>query len=121
MRNPIPHKGLMLLLVALTTVLLGCPQQVTVQDLLKNPDRYRGKEVAIVATAVPSAGLARPGAFRADDGTGEMWVLCGKYAAPSRDMRVVVIGRVTKLLNVTDGTVGVALRQTEKVRPVPAM
>ncbi|HEV8523119.1 MAG TPA: hypothetical protein VGQ71_01360 [Terriglobales bacterium] len=114
MRSSIQQKTLLLVVVALTAVLIACPQQTKIGDLTSNPGRYAGKEVKITGKVTSSFGLLGTGAFEVDDGTGKIWVLSENYGVPSKGAKVSITGRVTEGASVGDRSFAVALRQTQK-------
>jgi hypothetical protein len=114
MRSSIQQNTLLLLVVALTVVLLACPQQIKIGDLTSNPGRYAGKEVTITGTVTSSFGILGTGAFQVDDGTGSIWVLSENYGVPSKGARVGITGRVTEGVSVGGRSFAVALRQTKE-------
>jgi hypothetical protein len=114
MRSSIQQNKVLLAVVALTVVLVACPQQTKIGDLTSNPGRYAGKEVKITGTVASTFGLFGSGAFQMDDGTGKIWVLSENHGVPSKGAKVSITGRLTEGASIGDRSFAVALRQTQK-------
>lgn len=114
MRRTMRGNVLLIALVAVTAILLGCPQQVKIGDLTSNPSRYANKEVTITGTVTSSFGLLGTGGFEVDDGTGKIWVLSENYGVPSKGAKVGITGRVAEGVSVGGRSLAMALRQTQK-------
>lgn len=116
MRRLLRGQLFLFLLPVLCVILVGCPQQIRIGDLISNPNRYADKEVTVTGTVASSFGLLGPGGFQVDDGTGTIWVLSDNYSVPSKGTKVAITGRVTEGINVGGRSFAVALRQTQKPR-----
>jgi len=80
-------------LIGGTLLLTACPSQTNIARINANPDRYRGKEVAIVGKVTDSYGVLGNGAYEIDDGTGRIWVATTR-GVPARGARVGTKGYV---------------------------
>ena len=94
-RRKVSVLALTLLCVSLLT---ACPSKTNIGKILDNPDRYRDKEVGITGTvedsySVPFVG----GAYKVDDGTGEIWVV-SKRGGAAQGSKVVAKGHVSRAL-----------------------
>jgi hypothetical protein len=114
LKTSILQKATLLLLVALTAVLIACPQRTKIGDLTSNPGRYAGKEVAIAGTVTSGFGVLGSGAFEVEDNTGRIWVISQNYGTPSSGAKVGLVGHVTQGVNVGGRSFAVALRLTQR-------
>jgi hypothetical protein len=90
---------LVLLTVLSVSVLAvaGCGAR-TVNQVLADPSRYRDREVKLSGAVVDSYSFVNRGAYRIDDGTGQLWVVSDK-GVPRVSARVTVKGRVREGFN----------------------
>ena len=77
--------------------LAGCAAR-TVNQVLADPSRYRDREVKLSGAVVDSFSFINRGAYRIDDGTGQLWVVSDK-GVPRISARVTVKGRVREGFN----------------------
>ena len=70
----------------------------TVNQIIADPSRYRNREVRVSGAVVDSYSLADRGAYRIDDGTGQLWVVSDR-GVPRRSARVTVKGTVREGFN----------------------
>ena len=70
----------------------GCATR-TVNQIIADPSRYVNREVRVSGAVVDSYSLTSRGAYRIDDGTGQIWVVSDN-GVPRRTARVSVKGRV---------------------------
>ena len=70
----------------------------TVNQVLADPSRYRDREVRLSGAVVDSYSLVDRGAYRIDDGTGQLWVVSDK-GVPRMSARVTVKGRIREGFN----------------------
>lgn len=103
-----------LLIIATSLLLAGCPPQVSIAKLDRDPGRYAGKEVTIAGRVTDSFGALGRGVFQVDDGTGRMWVLAGHGGLPAADARVAVSGHVEQGVSVAGQNFATILRETER-------
>jgi hypothetical protein len=86
-----------MLLVVGSLVSSACAS-MTVNQILADPSRYRDREVRVSGAVVDSYSLANRGAYRIDDGTGQLWVV-SETGVPRRSARVTVKGKVREGFN----------------------
>ena len=113
MRSRRTQLALALLLCA--AALTAACEKATIGRILDNPDRYYNKEVGITGTvedsySVPFVG----GAYKVDDGTGEMWVVSKRGSTPRRGARVGAKGRVYNGLTFGGRNFGTVLEESDR-------
>jgi RecJ-like exonuclease len=101
-------------LLALTLAVAGCPSRTTIRDIMNDPGRYQGKEVAIAGHVTRSYGAVGKGIFEIDDGTGRMWVFTEKYGVPGRNAYVGVAGRIVDGFTYAGSTYGTVIHETDR-------
>jgi len=65
----------------------------TVNQIMADPSRYRNREVRLSGAVVDSYSFVNRGAYRIDDGTGQLWVVSDK-GVPRTKARVTVTGTI---------------------------
>ena len=70
----------------------------TVNQVLADPSRYRDREVRLSGAVVDSYSFVNRGAYRIDDGTGQLWVVSDK-GVPRTSARVTVKGTIREGFN----------------------
>jgi hypothetical protein len=70
----------------------------TVNQVLADPSRYRDREVQLSGAVVDSYSFVNRGAYRIDDGTGQLWVVSDK-GVPRTSARVTVKGTIREGFN----------------------
>jgi hypothetical protein len=65
----------------------------SVNQIIADPTRYRNRDVRVSGSVVDSYSFVGRGAYRIDDGTGQLWVVSDK-GVPRRTARVTVKGRI---------------------------
>jgi hypothetical protein len=70
----------------------------TVNQVLADPSRYRDREVQLSGDVVDSYSLASRGAYRLDDGTGQLWIVSDQ-GVPRTSARVTVKGTIREGFN----------------------
>ena len=70
----------------------------TVNQVLADPSRYRDREVQLSGAVVDSYSFVNRGAYRIDDGTGQLWVVSDK-GVPRTSARVTVTGTIREGFN----------------------
>ena len=70
----------------------------TVNQVLADPSRYRDREVRLSGAVVDSYSFVNRGAYRIDDGTGQLWVVSDK-GVPRTSARVTVTGTIREGFN----------------------
>lgn len=86
------------LLAAAALAAGACASTRTINELLADPGRYRDRTVQVSGEVVDSFSVANRGAYRIDDGTGELWIV-SEVGVPRRTARVSVKGRVREGFN----------------------
>jgi hypothetical protein len=84
-----------MMLTALSAIALasaGCATR-TVNQILADPSRYRDRDVRVSGAVVDSYSFVDRGAYRIDDGTGQLWVVSDK-GVPRTSARGTVKGRI---------------------------
>jgi len=71
---------------------------MTVRQILTDPSRYRDREVRVSGDVVDSFSVANRGAYRIDDGTGQLWIV-SDTGVPRQSARVTVKGKVREGFN----------------------
>ena len=111
------HRKVSLLALTLFSVLLltACPSKTNIGKILDNPDRYRDKDVAVAGNvedsySVPLVG----GAYKVDDGTGEIWVVSRRGGAPRRGAQVGAKGRVLQGFNFAGRNFGTVIEESDR-------
>ena len=105
---------LALLALAGTLLLTACPNRTNIGKILDNPDRYRDKEVGIAGRVRDSYGAAFVGgAYKIDDGTGEIWVI-SRQGVPSKGAGVGVRGRVYNGFSFGGRNFGTVIEESER-------
>ena len=76
----------------------ACASTKKINDLLADPGRYRNDSVKLSGEVVDSYSLADRGAYRIDDGTGQLWII-SEHGVPRKSARVTVTGTVREGFN----------------------
>lgn len=102
------RRSLMWLVVVLGAALAGtgCATR-TINQVIADPARYQNREVRLNGNVVDSFSVLNRGAYRIDDGTGQLWIISDK-GVPGRTARVSVKGTVRSGFNL--GSLGDALK-----------
>jgi hypothetical protein len=99
--------------IAAMVVIMGCPTQASIANIIKDPGHYAGKDVRIEGTVADSFAALGNGVFQIDDGTGRMWVYSQNFGVPGNGNKIEVIGRIEQGFAVGGRSFGVILRETE--------
>lgn len=91
------RSGLLTLLAVGCLVSSACAS-LTLNQIITDPSRYRDREIRVSGAVVDSYSLVNRGAYRIDDGTGQLWVV-SETGVPRRSARVTVKGRVREGFN----------------------
>ena len=91
-------RSVMLTVVSVTTLALGGCAGRTVNQVLADPSRYRNRDVKLSGTVVDSYSLVNRGAYRIDDGTGQLWIVSDN-GVPRKSARVKVTGTIREGFN----------------------
>ena len=97
MTHTLSRAVLLTMLLVSALALAGCAAR-TVNQVLADPSRYRDREVKLSGAVVDSFSFINRGAYRIDDGTGQLWVVSDK-GVPRISARVTVKGRVREGFN----------------------
>jgi len=103
----------LVVLLAGALLFTACPSQTNIRKINADPDRYRGKEVAIAGTVTDSYGVAGAGAYEIDDGTGKIWVAT-RRGVPSRGSRVGAKGYVHNGFSFAGRSYGTVMEETDR-------
>jgi hypothetical protein len=108
------------LVFVLSVFLTACPNRTMIGEIEANPSKFEGKKVAIVGTVENSYGISAPilrgfrgGAYKIDDGTGEIWVLTNS-SVPSKGVRVGVKGKIQTGITINGKNYGLALIEEDR-------
>jgi hypothetical protein len=105
------QSGVLMLLLASTVVSTACASR-TVNQIMADPARYRNRDVRLSGRVIDSYGVASRGAYRIDDGTGQLWVV-SEQGVPRRNARVTLKGRVRDGFNI--GLLGDRIKLPEAI------
>ena len=101
-------------LLALTLGVAGCPERMTIRQIMNDPGRYHDKEVAVSGRVTNSYGALGKGIFEIDDGTGRMWVYTDRYGVPGRNSYIGVSGRIVDGFSYGGSTYGTVIHETDR-------
>jgi len=106
---------LALALVIAGSVVFAACEKASIGKILDNPDKYYNKEVGITGTvedsySVPFVG----GAYKLDDGTGEIWVVSKRDGAPRKGAKVGAKGKVYTGFNWGGRSFGTVLEESDR-------
>ncbi|MEQ1575815.1 MAG: hypothetical protein ABL993_16370 [Vicinamibacterales bacterium] len=97
MRHRLCRSGLLAVLLMIALASANCASR-TVNQVLADPSRYRDREVRLSGSVIDSYSLVNRGAYRIDDGTGQLWIVSDK-GVPRTSARVTVTGTVREGFN----------------------
>jgi len=97
-RNRLCRSSMLLALLSVSALASAACASKTVNQIIADPSRYRNREVRLSGAVVDSYSLADRGAYKIDDGTGQLWVVSDR-GVPRRSARVTVKGRVREGFN----------------------
>lgn len=105
------------LAIALVLLVAGCEKTQSISGILRDPDKFIGRDVTIAGEVrkvytVP-LGIAEPGAYQVDDGTGVIWVIT-KYGAPREGAKVGLKGTVSSPLKILGDHFGAVIREEKR-------
>jgi len=103
--------SLCLLLLTGTFLFTACPERLSINKILADPDRYHDKEVGVAGTVTDSYGALGTGAYELDDGTGKIWVVT-RRGVPSRGARIGAKGHVYTGFNLSGKNFGTVIEET---------
>ena len=84
---------MLLTILSVTALASTACALTTVNQVIADPSRYKDREVRVSGAVVDSYSLSNRGAYRIDDGTGQLWVVSDK-GVPRRSARVTVTGTI---------------------------
>ncbi|GIU82393.1 MAG: hypothetical protein D6687_11790 [Acidobacteria bacterium] len=109
-----------LLILALSLLSAACPSRTMIGEIEANPSKFDGKKVTIAGTVENSFGVSAPiikgfrgGAYKVNDGTGEIWVLTNN-AVPSKGARVGIKGKIQTGVTINGRNYGLALIEEDR-------
>jgi hypothetical protein len=92
------NRSVLLAMLAVSTMLLsGCAMK-TINQIVADPSHYRNRDVRVSGAVVDSYSVADRGAYRIDDGTGQIWIVSDR-GVPRTSARVTVTGRIREGFN----------------------
>jgi hypothetical protein len=97
MRRPLNRSTLLAMLAVSAMLLSGCAMK-TINQIVADPSRYRNRDVRVSGAVVDSYSVADRGAYRLDDGTGQIWIVSDR-GVPRTRARVTVTGRIQEGFN----------------------
>lgn len=97
MRHTLSRSVLLVVLSVSALASAACAAR-TVNQILADPSRYRDREVRVSGAVVDSYSFLNRGAYRIDDGTGQLWVV-SDTGVPRNSARVTVKGRIREGFN----------------------
>jgi hypothetical protein len=98
--------------LAAILLLVACPQQRNIADIINDPGRYADKEVGVRGTVDQSFGALGTGMYQVDDGTGKIWVYAENRAVPGKGARVGVSGKVQPTFTFAGKSFATVIRET---------
>jgi hypothetical protein len=106
--------SLVLLLIAGTLILAGCPSRTSIAKINRDPGRYAGREVAVGGRVSNSFGVLGSGVYQIEDGTGELWVFSSRYGVPGNGAKVGVRGTISQGFSFGGRSFAIVLKETER-------
>jgi len=97
MRQRLCRSVILTVLSVTALVSVACAAR-TVNQVIADPSRYRNREVKLSGTVVDSYSLVNRGAYRIDDGTGQLWIVSDN-GVPRKSARVDVKGTIREGFN----------------------
>jgi hypothetical protein len=91
-------RSVILTVLSVTALVSAACAARTVNQVIADPSRYRNREVKLSGTVVDSYSLVNRGAYRIDDGTGQLWIVSDN-GVPRKSARVDVKGTIREGFN----------------------
>ena len=91
-------RSVILTVLSVTALVSAACAARTVNQVIADPSRYRNREVKLSGTVVDSYSLVNRGAYRIDDGTGQLWIV-SENGVPRKSARVDVKGTIREGFN----------------------
>jgi hypothetical protein len=88
----------------------GCAVR-SINRVMADPHRYANREVGIKGEVIESWSVVGRGAYRVDDGTGQLWIVTDK-GVPRKGARIVVHGKIKDGYDL--GSLGALIKLPEK-------
>lgn len=92
------HRAVVVAVLSVSALASAACASRTVNQVLADPSRYRDREVRLSGAVVDSYSFVNRGAYRIDDGTGQLWVVSDK-SVPRTSARVTVTGTIREGFN----------------------
>jgi hypothetical protein len=88
-------------ITGLAVILCACATTTptSLDEVMKDPGRYRGQRVSVAGVVTYSGSVAGRGLYRIGDGQAELWV-ASKSGVPRKGTRVLVDGRIRDMYDV---------------------
>jgi hypothetical protein len=94
--------------------MVACERQ-KISDILADPGRFNGKEIAVAGKVTSlSVGAVGAGFYQIDDGTGKLIVISETRGAPAQGTTVGVKGRIIPTLTFLGKSYATVLRETDR-------
>ena len=71
----------------------ACATTCSLDEVMKDPGRYRGRRVMVSGVVTSSGSIAGRGLYRIRDGESQLWV-ASESGVPTKGTRVLVSGRI---------------------------
>ncbi len=97
------HRSALLAMLVVSALASSACAMKTINQVVADPSHYRNRDVRLSGAVVDSYSIADRGAYRLDDGTGQIWIVSDR-GVPRTSARVTVTGRVREGFNL--GTLG---------------
>ena len=92
------HRAVVVAVLSMSALASAACASRTVNQVLADPSRYRDREVRLSGAVVDSYSFVNRGAYRIDDGTGQLWVVSDK-GVPRTSARVTVTETIREGFN----------------------
>jgi hypothetical protein len=97
MRIPTRSSFALIALFLAALVTASCAS-ASINKVLADPSKYRDREVSLSGVVGESYSLADRGAYRSDDGSGQLWVV-SEHGVPRKGARVTATGKIREGFN----------------------
>jgi hypothetical protein len=82
-----------LAVISASSILSSACAATTINHILADPSRYRGRDVRVSGSVVDSYSFANRGVYKINDESGQLWVMSDR-GVPRKGARVVVKGTI---------------------------
>ena len=79
--------------IVILAAISACATASSLDEVMKDPGRYRGRRVMVSGFVTVSGSIAGRGLYRITDGDNHLWV-ASESGAPTKGARVLVDGRI---------------------------